>query len=236
MTRRHPGSRADIRPVARGKLRGMRCPASREVDRFDRRIANRFNRPGRKALPRPCIIVEGQRIDRPMNKPFFRPRAPSGRPAGPSSETALGWLGHDTRGAGVLATARRHLQLQRAVASLLPPGLGAVCVVAKLEGGCLQLAVPGPAHAAKLRQMAPRLAQALSGQGWNTTEVTVKVQAGMPRPGARTPRPPKTAQPLGPSALQAFESLGRTVRPGPLADAIARLLDHHRGSGSDTPK
>jgi len=142
-------------------------------------------------------------------------------------ETALGWLGLDARGAGVLATARLHLQIQHAVAAVLPPGLAAVCVVAKLEGQRLLLAVPGPAHAAKLRQMAPRLAQALSAQGWNLNEISVRVQAGMPRPGAKAPRPPKEAQPLGPKALQAFEDLGRNVRPGPLADAIARLLAHH---------
>ncbi|ARP96433.1 flagellar hook-length control protein FliK [Bordetella genomosp. 13] len=160
---------------------------------------------------------------RPANS---RPRSQSSRRSG---ETALGWLGLDMRGAGVLATARMHLQIQQAVAAILPPGLGAVCVVARLESQRLQLAVPGPAHAAKLRQLAPRIAQALAAQGWNLNEISVKVQAGMPRPGAKAPRPPKLAQPLGPTALDAFESLGRNVRPGPLADAIARLLQHHKG-------
>src|SRR5690606_28442376 len=116
--------------------------------------------------------------------------APSRR----SGETALGWLGADARSAGGLATARAHLQIQQAVAAVLPPGLAAVCVVAKLENQRLLLAVPGPAHAAKLRQMAPRLAQALSAQGWNLNEISVRVQAGMPRPGAKAPRPPKEAQ------------------------------------------
>lgn len=99
------------------------------------------------------------------------------------------------RGAGVLATARKHLQIQHAVAAVLPPALGALCVVAKLENQHLQLAVPGPAHAAKLRQMAPRIAQTLTGQGWNVNEISVRVQAGMPRPGQKAPRPPKLAQP-----------------------------------------
>jgi len=153
-----------------------------------------------------------------------RPRTKAGR----TGETALGWLGHDARGAGVLATARLHLQVQHAVAALLPPGLAGVCVVARMENQRLQLAVPAPAHAAKLRQMAPRIAQALAAQGWNLNEISVKVQAGMPRPGAKQPRPPKTAQPLGETALQAFEQLHGHVRPGPLADAIARLLAHHK--------
>ncbi|SAI65943.1 Protein of uncharacterised function (DUF721) [Bordetella ansorpii] len=161
---------------------------------------------------------------------MVRPASPPSRsrPSRRSGETALGWLGSDTRGAGVLATARVHLQIQHAVAAILPPGLGAVCVVAKMESQRLYLAVPGPAHAAKLRQLAPRIAQTLSAQGWNLNEINVKVQAGMPRPGAKAPRPPKLAQPLAGSALEAFEQLGQNVRPGPLADAIARLLRHHK--------
>ena len=159
-----------------------------------------------------------------MNKPFFpRPRARSGRP----QETALSWLGHDMSGASVLATARRHLQIQQALAALLPRGLGEVCAVIKLDNQRLELAVPGPAYAAKLRQMAPSLAQALAGRGWVLDEIAVRVQAGMPRPGSREARPPKSAQPLGQEALQAFDELGRAIRPGPLADAIARLLAHH---------
>ncbi|AZR96279.1 hypothetical protein BBB39_17255 [Bordetella trematum] len=161
-----------------------------------------------------------------MNRqPSYRSRSSGARPG---DRTAMGWLGHDTRGAGVLATARSHLQIQHAVAAVLPPALGAVCVVAKLESQRLQLAVPGPAHAAKLRQMAPRIAQALAAQGWNLNEITVRIQAGMPRPGQRAPRPPKEAVPLGGTALQAFESLQENLRPGPLADAVARLLAHHK--------
>lgn len=141
----------------------------------------------------------------------------------------MGWLGNDTRGAGVLATARVHLQIQQAVAAVLPPGLGAVCVVAKLESQRLHLAVPAAAHAAKLRQMAPRIAQALNAQGWNLNEISVRIQAGMPRPGQRAPRPPKEAVPLGEVALKAFEDLHDQLRPGPLADAVNRLLRHHKG-------
>ncbi|CAP41036.1 DciA family protein [Bordetella petrii] len=163
-----------------------------------------------------------------MNKPApHRSRSSASRRG---SNTALSWLGHDARGAGVLATARAHLQIQYAVAKVLPPALAAVCVVAKLEGQRLQLAVPSAAHAAKLRQLAPRIAQTLCAQGWNLNEIAVRVQAGMPKPGAKSPRPPKEAEPLGDTALGAFEQLREELRPGPLADAVARLLAHHKGS------
>ena len=115
------------------------------------------------------------------------------------------------RGAGVLATARKHLQIQYAVAAILPAPLGAVCQVGKLENQRLQLVVPSAAHAAKMRQLAPRIAQALSDQGWNLNEIAVKVQAGLPKPGAR-------------------QALHDTLRPGPLADAVAKLLKHHKSS------
>ncbi|CAB3672872.1 MAG: DciA family protein [Achromobacter pulmonis] len=134
------------------------------------------------------------------------------------------------RGAGVLATARKHLQIQYAVAAILPAPLGSVCQVGKLENQRLQLVVPSAAHAAKMRQLAPRIAQALANQGWNLNEIAVKVQAGLPKPGTRKPLPPKEAQPLGEAALGAFETLHDNLRPGPLADAVAKLLKHHKSS------
>ncbi|ARP88540.1 DciA family protein [Bordetella genomosp. 9] len=154
------------------------------------------------------------------HRPFAKPPR--------ADHTALGWLGHDARGAGVLATARLHLQIQRAVAAAVPPALGAVCRVARLEHDRLQLAVPSAAHAAKLRQMAPRIAQALQAGGWNLNEIAVKVQAGLPGAGTKPARPPKEAVPLDETALNAFQALRETLHPGPLADAVERLLRHHR--------
>ena len=131
------------------------------------------------------------------------------------------------RGAGVLATARKHLQIQYAVAALLPAPLGSVCQVGKLENQRLLLVVPGPAHAAKLRQLAPRIAQSLADQGWNLNEIAVKVQAGLPKPGARQPKPPKEAQPLGDTALGAFETLHQFA---------ARPAGRCRGEAAEAPQ
>jgi hypothetical protein len=143
--------------------------------------------------------------------------------------TALGWLGNDAQGAGVLETVRRHLQIEQVMATVLPSGMETVCRVIKLDGVRLQVAVPSAAHAAKLRQLGPRIGHALTGRGWNVTEIDVKVQAGIRDIGAKKPRPAKEAVPLGESALQAFQDLHDNVRPGTLADAIAKLLAHHKG-------
>ncbi|OWT72678.1 MULTISPECIES: DciA family protein [unclassified Achromobacter] len=159
--------------------------------------------------------------------PYRRPRSAPGR----QQATALRWLGHDNHAAGMLATARLHMQVQATVAKILPPALGEVCRVARLETDKLQLAVPSAAHAAKLRQMAPRVAQALAAAGWHLNEISVKVHAGLLPPAA--PPPPREAAPLDDRALEAFATLQKNLRPGTLADAVARLLKHHKpGSGS----
>jgi len=144
----------------------------------------------------------------------------------PADKNALGWLGRDAMGAGVLATARRYLQMRQAVQAVLPGPLGEVCQVVKLENQRVTLAVPSAAHAAKLRQLAPRISRALAGRGWNVNEIAVRVQAGMPGPGAAA-RPPRETVPLEESSLEAFADLHRNLRPGALADAVARLLAHH---------
>jgi len=155
----------------------------------------------------------------------YRSRSTSSR----RENTALGWLALDNRGGGVLATARMYLQVQAVITTTLPAALTAVCWVAKLEKQRLQLAVPSAAHAAKLRQLAPRLVQALANHGWNLNEITVRVQAGLPKTTLKTPKP-KEIQPLSAAALGAFETLHGHLRPGPLAEAVARLLKHHKGS------
>ena len=161
-----------------------------------------------------------------MHRPISSPQ----RPASPqrSESTALEWLRHDMHSASVLATARKHLQIQHAVATVLPPPLAKRCLVSKLENQRLQLAVPSTAHAAKLRQLAPRILKVLARQGWNLNEIVVRIQADLPQLGSKTPRPPKDTQALGPVALEAFEALHSKLRPGPLANAIANLLVHHK--------
>ena len=163
-----------------------------------------------------------------MNKPAsHRPRSTSRQR---KENTALGWLGHDTQAAGVLATARIHLQVQRLIATALPPALASVCQVAKLEKTSLLIVVPSSAHAAKLRQLAPTIVRTLTDKGWNLASITVKVQANLPKSGAKSPRPPKEAVPLGHTALDAFKTLHDNLRPGPLAEAVAKLLAHHNRS------
>ncbi|NYT69069.1 DciA family protein [Pusillimonas noertemannii] len=141
-------------------------------------------------------------------------------------DTAIDWLGSDRHGANVLTAARTLLALEGALQKVLPPGLGQACRVARMENRQVTLAVPSAAYAARLRQLAPRTVAQLANSGWNLTEIQVKVQAGLLQSRMNTSRP-KQSIPLDSQALDAFRGLHENLRPGPLADAVARLVARH---------
>lgn len=145
----------------------------------------------------------------------------------PADLTAINWLGADQRGADVLTTARMLLSIQEVTRKGLPPALAQVCRVARLDRQQITLAVPSAAYASRLRQLAPRLIQLLAGNGWNLNEIIVKVQAGLLQDRTKMAAP-RTVVPLDGNALKAFSELQDNLRPGPLADAVTRLLRHHR--------
>lgn len=147
-----------------------------------------------------------------------------------ASHSLTDWLSGDQQGASVLATARLLLSVEHAAKQVLPPALAQVCKVARIDRQQITLAVPSAAYAARLRQLAPRILQLLAGNGWNLNEINVKVQAGLAQSQTKTPRA-KEALPLDGGALNAFEELRNNLKPGPLADAVSRLLVRHRKGG-----
>jgi hypothetical protein len=98
--------------------------------------------------------------------------------------------------------------------------------VIRLEAHALTLMVSSAAFAAKFRQIAPRVTTHLQSTGWNINEIKLRVQGGLGLPV--TKKPEKETRALDQQDLQAFEELNRKLRPGPLADAVARLLAHHQ--------
>ncbi|UHL65813.1 DUF721 domain-containing protein [Paralcaligenes sp. KSB-10] len=145
----------------------------------------------------------------------------------PANLSAISWLGSDRHGADVLTTARMLLSIEHAAKKILPPAIAQVCRVARIDRQQVTLAVPSAAHAAKLRQLAPRIVQLLTEGGWNLNEINVRVQAGLLQNQTKA-APIKEVVPLDNNALRAFETLQNNLRPGPLADAVKRLLAHHR--------
>lgn len=155
-----------------------------------------------------------------------RASGPARRASRSLPDTAIDWLGSDRHGANVLTAARTLLALESAVQEILPPGLAQACRVARMENRQATLAVPSAAYAARLRQLAPRTVARLAHSGWNLTEIHVRVQAGLLQSGTNTSRP-KQSNPLDSQALEAFRGLHENLRPGPLADAVARLVARH---------
>lgn len=151
-------------------------------------------------------------------------RTRSTSPSG--SAHLIGWLGHDSQAASVLATAQLHLKVRAAIGEAIPPAMRGAFEVIRLEAHALTLMVSSAAFAAKFRQIAPRVTTHLQSSGWNVNEIKLRVQGGLGLPD--TKRPEKEARALDQQDLQAFEELNKNLRPGPLADAVARLLAHHQ--------
>jgi len=137
----------------------------------------------------------------------------------------LDWLGRDQRYGTILATVQQLMQVQRVVCQMLPGAMGAACQVARMDTNSMTLTVPSAAHAAKLRQMGPAILRRLMREGWAVTDLHVKITM---QARSRDQTPTRHGVPLGPQGLQAFSDLASTLQPGPLADAVQRLLAHHR--------
>ena len=175
----------------------------------------------KSALPddskqKPCKISD-------MFKTTRTPRRTRSRAAG---TLALDWVHADTQGASLLATAQNLLDAEREARQVLPTGIARVCRVARIDGHRMTLAVPSAAYASKLRQLTPRVVAQLNQAGRNVNEITVRVQGALIRND--TPPPARDIEPLDTQALDAFGQLGGTLPPGPLRDAIQRLLKRHR--------
>lgn len=146
---------------------------------------------------------------------------------------ALEWAEQGQSSSSVLATAQRLLALQEAIAKQLPLAMRDKFAVSQVKGNELTLIVEHAALASKLRQLQPTLLKHIQLAGFNVETLKFKV-------ASRPNRPPviqsqKLAQPLNETDLGHFEALGSQLDAGPLADAVRRLLAHHR-SGSQANK
>ncbi|MAK55651.1 MAG: flagellar hook-length control protein FliK [Pusillimonas sp.] len=145
------------------------------------------------------------------------------------SLSAIDWLGQNRQSADVLATARRMIEMEHVISQALPDNLARASRVAHIGSAEITLAVPSAAHAAKFRQLAPRIVQRLCQHGWNINQLKVKVQAGLNRNVTNMSRK-KEVNPLDEQALTSFEELYRNTPPGPLAESLKRLIQRHRSS------
>jgi hypothetical protein len=116
--------------------------------------------------------------------------------------------------AGLVSSARN--ASQRASLNDLP-------IQASLRGATLILITGITALANKINHLSPRLCAGLVQRGWQVNAIRVKVQ-----PQWATTHTPKKQAKLGQIGLQSWESSLAGIHDPALAEAIQRLLNHHK--------
>lgn len=142
-----------------------------------------------------------------------------------NNTNALEWLDTNPKTADLINVARSLLAIESLIRNLVPKSLAKHINVGQLNGQNLIILVPGPAHAARLNQITSTLSQQLNMHGWNINKIIVRINAN--KPVFETKRPQKNGNYLNAKALDEFAKLEQNIAPGPLADAIKRLLIHH---------
>ncbi len=124
-------------------------------------------------------------------------------------------------GAGqLMAHARLLVKLGRLYQEIAPPHLCQASSLANYKTGIVIIHADSGAVAAKLRQLAPTLADGFSKRGIECTGVQVKVQARENPTQSRN----STTKPLSSTASNTLENLRNTLPDDPLRHAIDQLL------------
>ena len=123
------------------------------------------------------------------------------------------------------AHAARLSQLQRHVSDALPPYLAGLCHVANLKDNVLILHAGNGAVAAKLRQAAPRLLNALAAQGILLADIKVATRPPQSAPAARAPLDRSVSH----HTQDELHALAEKLPEGdPLRDALERFVRNTR--------
>jgi len=124
-------------------------------------------------------------------------------------------------GAGqVLAHARLLTKLAHLYQDIAPANLRQASRLANYKSGIIVIHAANGVLAAKLRQLAPTLAQGFSKRGFECTGVQVKVQASESHAQSRT----STQKPLSARAAGKLEGLRDALPASPLRAALETLL------------
>ena len=125
-------------------------------------------------------------------------------------------------GAGkVLAHARLLMKLTALYQEIAPAHLGQASSLANFKSGIIVIHAASGAVAAKLRQLAPTLADGFSRRGVECNGVQIKVQA--PKNIAQSTA--STKKPLTPRTSHTLEGLRDSLPSSPLRAALATLLE-----------
>ena len=124
-------------------------------------------------------------------------------------------------GAGrIVAHTRLLVRLGSIYRQIAPPHLNEASTLANYKSGSIIIHATSGAVAAKLRQLAPTLADGFRRQGVECSDVQVKVQAHKTAQQSTS----STIKPLTPAASRALEGLRDTLPETPLRSALETLL------------
>ena len=126
-------------------------------------------------------------------------------------------------GAGkVMAHARLLIKLTHLYQEIAPTHLGQASRLANYKSGIIVIHAESGAVVAKLRQMAPTLAEGFSKRGFECNGVQVKVQARKISTQSRA----STQKPLSSRTGRTLEGLRDSLPDSPLRAALETLLAH----------
>jgi len=155
------------------------------------------------------------------------------KPAGGLAPPVIELLRRNAVAGAFLPTIQRHLELQQEVRLLLPVSLLDGIEICGLENGTLIVEVPSASVASKFRQMLPRLREGLEGRGWKVNAIRLRIQPASRKNNSPSKslgyRSPVKQAGLSRSAIGHLAQLAQDLEPSPLQDAVARLIERHRG-------
>lgn len=124
------------------------------------------------------------------------------------------------------AHAEKLRQLQHIYAQIAPAYLASTSQVANFKLGKVVIHAANGAVAAKLKQLEPSLRGEFYANGVEVTEISIKVQGGLP--GRVADRPPAERAISSAGSKQIETLAGQLPADSPLRAALQRLLDQSR--------
>ena len=144
-----------------------------------------------------------------------------------NTKGAVDFLRIHDKMASLMPMVTRMAALQKDCAALLP-AMFSSCAVLAFESDQLQLAVPNPAIATKLKQQLPKLQENLMRRGWQVSAIRLKVQViQMVEKKETTKQLVLPARAIS-SLAMLEESLESSAENSGLKAALAALLQRHR--------
>ncbi|MBV8048937.1 MAG: DUF721 domain-containing protein [Paludibacterium sp.] len=138
------------------------------------------------------------------------------------SRTPYQIASRDPRLTQLTAEARALLKMDKQFRRLLPDAVAAGCQAVRIEGGELLLFADNGLIAARLRLIAPGLLPRLAALGYPADRVKVRVSPRLP------PVKRQKQSNISEKALDGIEAAADTVKDPLVADALAKLIAHHR--------